>query len=70
VFADPPAERLTGLPLNEVVRDEDDDRVTGPVKLSMLDRESVDCPDPPCGIERKEGVPEMLKSGPVMLILM
>lgn len=70
VLADPPAARLTVLLLNDAARTDDEDKVTLPEKLSMLDNETVDCPEPPWGIERKVGFVEILKSGPVMLISM
>ena len=68
VLADPPAARLTVLLLNDVARTDDVERVTVPEKLSMLDSDTVDCPEPPWGIEMKLGFAETLKSGPVMLI--
>ena len=68
MIADPPAVRLTGLVLNEVSRGDDEDRVTLPEKLSILDNDTVDCPEAPWGIESALGFVETLKSGPVMLI--
>ena len=47
VVADPPAGRLTGLMLNVAGRNDDAESVTFPAKLSMLDRDTVACPDPP-----------------------
>ena len=70
VIADPPAARLTGLVLNEVSRNDEEDRVMLPEKLSILDNDTVDCPEPPWGIESTLGFVEMLKSGPVILISM
>lgn len=72
VSADPPAVSLTGLPLNDVARSNDDDmdKVTLPEKLSMLDNNTLAVPVLPWGIERKLGSVETLKSGPVTRISM